>query len=448
MFKNLPTMLFSVLLSLALVVLLIFLGFYSSILFLIAAVVIAFLLSYLIARTFTIPLVRLTEISKKIAEGEFPQTIMHKSGHELRGLEEAIEGMSFSLADNFTKLSAERGRMSAILSSIDEGVLAIDRDGKVILANPSIEKIFGVYEPEIHSLTVREAIKNNEISDLIDASIKTGVKVQREIDIITPVNASFIAIASPIRIEESKILGAVCVLHDITEIKKLAQYRSEFVANVSHELKTPLTAIRGYIETLLGGAIDDKEHNREFLEKIDKHAVNLSALIDDLLEISSLESKKELGPFVRVDMEKVISRVLETVSEKSRKKGITIDKKCTPEELYISGLEDHLYRAVLNLVDNAVNYTGQGGKVEINCSREDDKIEISVSDTGIGIPADHLPRIFERFYRVDKARSRDLGGTGLGLAIVKHVANIHNGSVMVESEEGKGSKFTLILPAA
>ncbi|HTY12764.1 MAG TPA: ATP-binding protein, partial [Candidatus Omnitrophota bacterium] len=293
-----------------------------------------------------------------------------------------------------------------------------------------------------------EAIKNNEISDLIDASLRSGDKVEREIDIITPISGSFIAIASPIRDESGRVLGAVCVLHDTTETKKLMQYRSEFVANVSHELKTPLTAIRNYVETLLGGAIDDRENNRDFLGKIDKHALNLSALIDDLLEISKLESRKELGPYVKVDIEKVIGRALETVQEKARKKDIAIEKHCAAGEAFVSGLEDHLYRAVLNLIDNAVNYTGEGGRIEIGCAKNDDKVEISVADNGIGIAEEHLPRIFERFYRVDKARSRDLGGTGLGLAIVKHVANIHNGSVTVESAEGKGSRFIITLPAA
>ncbi|MFA4967528.1 MAG: ATP-binding protein [Candidatus Margulisiibacteriota bacterium] len=370
------------------------------------------------------------------------------SRDRLDQLKEAAKNSEEKVKEAFAFLASQRGLAGAILRSLTEGVLAVDEKGEIILANLAMERMFNVIEPEIIGKTVRSAIRNNEITDLMEESVKTSRTIEKELNMLFPVEGYFIALSSPIKDETGKILGAVCVIHDITEIKKLVQYRSEFVANVSHELKTPLTAIRSYIETLIGGAIDDKEHNREFLEKIDKHAVNLSALIDDLLEISSLESKKELGPFARIDMEKIIVRVIETVNEKSKKKSITIEKKCAADKNYVSGLEDHLYRAVLNLIDNAINYTGSGGKVEINCSREDDKLEISVSDTGIGIPAEHLPRIFERFYRVDKARSRDLGGTGLGLAIVKHVANIHNGTVLVESEEGKGTKFTLILPAA
>jgi two-component system phosphate regulon sensor histidine kinase PhoR len=239
-------------------------------------------------------------------------------------------------------------------------------------------------------------------------------------------------------------LGAVCVLYDITEIRKLENYRSEFVANVSHELKTPLTAIRSFVETLLGGAIDDKERNVEFLQKIEKHAVNLSQLIDDILEISRLESKTEIGPFDTVSLNRIVLRVIDIVTEKAKKKQIQIKFASPGREPMIMGIEDHLYRAVLNLLDNAVNYTPEGGMVTITCEIEGNNLLLKVADTGIGIPTEHLPRIFERFYRVDKARSRDLGGTGLGLAIVKHVMTLHHGTVSVESEEGKGTVFTLI----
>lgn len=232
-----------------------------------------------------------------------------------------------------------------------------------------------------------------------------------------------------------------------SRLEKLEKYRSDFVANVSHELKTPLTAIRNYVETLLSGAIDDRAHNREFLEKIDKHAYNLSALIDDLLEISRLESKKDLGPLEEMDLARVTERALETVSAKAAKKNIALVRSGSESRCSIQGVEEHVYRAILNLLDNAVNYTDPGGRVELSCARRDGKLALSVSDTGIGIPAGDIDRVFERFYRVDKARSRELGGTGLGLAIVKHVMNIHNGSVDVQSEPGKGSVFTLSFPA-
>lgn len=337
-------------------------------------------------------------------------------------------------------IEAQRGLAGAVLRSMTEGVLAVDEQRQITLANLAVENLFSVTEPEILGKTVRLGIRNNEIADLVEEVLKSGHTIEREIDIVVPIEKSFVALASPIR--EG---GAVCVLHDITELKKLEKYRSEFLANISHELKTPLTAVRNYVETLLSGALEDQEHNREFLNKIDKHALNLSALIDDILELSSLEGKKEIGPNTRFDLSTVVNHAVETVAGKAKRKGIKLEKGCEPCE--ILGLEDHILRAIMNLLDNAINYTPEGGKVKIACRMRNNQVEVEVSDTGIGIPEEHLPRIFERFYRVDKARSRDLGGTGLGLAIVKHVMNLHNGKVEVESQPGQGSRFTLIFPA-
>lgn len=224
-----------------------------------------------------------------------------------------------------------------------------------------------------------------------------------------------------------------------------AVYRSEFVANVSHELKTPLTAIRGYVETLLNGAIDDKEHNREFLKKIERRAANLSYLIDDILEIAKLESRQELGPVEKVELGQVVERAIDVSEDKARAKGVHI-RHHVGQDCVVSGNEEHIYRAILNLLDNAVNYTNSGGEVDIKCRKKGKTVEVVVADTGMGIPEGHLERIFERFYRVDKARSRELGGTGLGLSIVKHVMNIHKGTVETKSEVGKGSVFTLVFP--
>jgi len=322
-----------------------------------------------------------------------------------------------------------------------EGVLAVDKNSKIILANPAIEKMFSVTEPEILGKTVREAIRNNEIADLVLEAKTAANPIEKEFETIVPFEGTFIARAG--QMEEQS--GVVCVLHDITELRRLERYRSEFVANISHELKTPLTSIHSYVETLLNGAIDDKEHNLEFLRKIEKNALNLSGLIDDILELSRLESKMEAGLFTEVDLVPVIGHAIEAVSPKAQKKRIFI-KKTVPESCVIRGMEDHLYRAILNLLDNAVKYTLAGGKVEITLAAENNEAILSVTDNGIGIEEKHLPRVFERFYRVDKARSRDLGGTGLGLAIVKHVAQLHHGRVEVKSEIEKGSSFTIILP--
>lgn len=341
------------------------------------------------------------------------------------------------------ELKATRSLAEAALSSMNEGVLAVDQNGSVILANPMIEKLFSLTEPEVLGKSVRSALRNNDIPDLIEEVARAGKPREKELNLIIPIEGDFLAMASPIQAGG----GVVCVLHDITELRKLEKYRSEFIANISHELKTPLTAIRNYVETLLNGAINDKEHNLEFLNKVEKHAVGLSALIDDILELSSLEAKKELGAFTAVDLLLVAGHAVDAIAAKAKKKNIALVNSCSGGHFQVPGIEDHIYRALLNLLDNAVNYTGEGGRIEVGCRKTAEGLELYVSDTGIGIPEEHLPRIFERFYRVDKARSRDLGGTGLGLAIVKHVMSVHNGSVRVGSQLEKGSCFTLFFPA-
>lgn len=414
----------------------------------VASIIGALLLFVIFSKVFGDPIVKLSKATKAIADGDFSYSKLKKSRFEVGELEENIEEMALRLSDTFKGLSSERERVKAMLSSMAEGVFAVDRWGKVILANTAIERTFGIIELDIIGKTVREAIRNNEVADMVEEARNELAGVSKEISILVPIERSFIAEATPIKDVSGVFQGVVCVLHDVTDIKKLEGYRSEFVANVSHELKTPLTAIRSYVETLLNGAIDDKEHNREFLQKIDKHATNLSALIDDILEISRLESKRELPKFSRIDMGGVVACAVEDVSEKAKKKGQDLSSACEGKGITINGIEDQVYRAVMNLLDNAVNYTPSGGKIAVSCERDGDAVIISVSDSGIGIANEHLSRIFERFYRVDKGRSRDMGGTGLGLAIVKHVMNIHNGGVSVESNEGVGSTFTLSFPGA
>jgi len=360
------------------------------------------------------------------------------SSSEIHKLKEATR----TAEQKIRALDIQRSMAETILWHMAEGVLAVDGHGKIISINPAIEKIFDVSEPAMLGKTAREALRNNEIADIIEYALKNAAPLQKEIDIILPIRGSFIIYVSPL--EQG---GVICVLHDVTELKKLEKYRSEFVANVSHELKTPLATIHSYVQTLSGGAVNDPEHNLDFLCKIDKHVLRLSALIDDILEISQLESKEDLAPFSKVNIIETAGRAVEAVAERCAKKKIILKKEFASADYFVLGLEDHIYRAILNLLENALTYTSEGGSITIYCAKKEDKTVISVADTGIGIPAEHLPRIFERFYRVDQARSRQLGGTGLGLAIVKHVMHIHNGTVTVESEVEKGSKFTLTFPA-
>ena len=350
------------------------------------------------------------------------------------------------LTSALSQLADERRQTSTILASMAEGLLAVDADKKLILVNPMVERMFSVVGSAVLGKTVREAIRNNEIADLIDEVKLKQTFIEKEIEIIIPLEASFIAHAGPILNETGMLSGVVAVLFNITEIKRLERYRSEFVANVSHELKTPLTAIINCAETLERGVIEDKEQQLEFIVKIEKHAQNLNSLIEDILELSRLESKKDLGLFAKMDLAEIAEQAIDMISEKAKGKKIVLIRNLKMGEYNILGSREHVYRAIVNLLDNAINYSNPQGSIWISLIKEQNNIKLSVLDNGIGISVEHLPRIFERFYRVDRARSRNLGGTGLGLAIVKHVMSLRQGGVSVESQEGKGSKFTLSFP--
>lgn len=350
------------------------------------------------------------------------------------------------LSGKLENLNTEKIRIAAALSNMAEGVVAIDSKNKITFANPAAEKFFKVLEPDIIGKSPLSGIGNIEIAELFKQAAERKAPINKEIKIYIPADMIFAVQANPIFDEKNNYDGAVCVMHDVTELKRLENYRGDFIANVSHELKTPLTAIRSLVETLISGAINDQAHNRSFLEKIEKHSINLSKLIDDILQISRLEEEDNSGAFKKFNLKNTISQAVEGIVEKAEKKQISLTPIQVTEEIFLSGIEDLIYRAVLNLLENAVNYTEKNGKISISYCKNQNQIEVSVADSGIGIAPEHLARIFERFYRIDSSRSRDAGGTGLGLSIVKHILNLHNGRVEVKSEEGKGSTFTLIFP--
>jgi two-component system phosphate regulon sensor histidine kinase PhoR len=250
--------------------------------------------------------------------------------------------------------------------------------------------------------------------------------------------------ASPI-FEQDKLSGCLAVIHDITELRKLEKVRTDFVANVSHELRTPLTSIKGFVETLLEGALEDKENSRQFLKIIQGHSERLNNLINDLLDLSQVESNKIELKLARVRLKELTDKVIAGVKSQLKKKGLDVQNRISPgTEASVD--RDRLEQVITNLIDNAIKFNKENGSIKISCEELPGQIKVTVEDSGQGIPEKDLPRIFERFYRVDKARSRELGGTGLGLSIVKHIVELHGGSVGVESTEGLGSKFFFILP--
>lgn len=325
-----------------------------------------------------------------------------------------------------------------------DGVMVLDAADRIIYTNPALAALFAVPADSFPDKRPLEAIRLVELAELVEAVRKTGKPQSREMKVVFPDEKILLGSANLVLTESGS--GVAIVIQDISEVKRLENLRQEFVANVSHELKTPLTAIKSYAETLLHGAIDDPENNRKFLQKIEKNVSSLTALIDDILAVSSLEARRGLAPFKPFPLEEEIDRALETLGGKIKEKLLEIVKLGEPGNCEIVGEPEHIYRALLNLLDNAVKYSPAGGRIEITCGKAAQELRLSVKDYGPGIPAEHQPRIFERFYRVHKARSRELGGTGLGLSIVKHIMEIHGGRVELKSAAGQGAEFTLIFP--
>jgi len=325
----------------------------------------------------------------------------------------------------------------------------IDESGRILSVNPTIEAIFEVEKKEVEGKIFLEAIRNNDIAEVIAACLKEGKNISKELALFYPVRRIFelnaTAIFSSSEHGNDSASGCLVVIHDITEIRRLEVVRSDFVANASHELKTPLTSIIGFVDTLLQGALEDRENNRDFLEIIRQHAERLDSLINDLLSLSCLESgqifleKENFGP------KALVEEIILGFKPQIKKKNIKIENELGAAVL-LTADKNKIKQALINLIHNAIKFNNDGGSVRIYTQELNDKLKIIIEDSGIGIPARDLPRIFERFYRVDKARSRELGGTGLGLSIVKHIIELHGGSIGVESTEGLGAKFWFTIP--
>ena len=370
------------------------------------------------------------QATEVVLGGEDEIAILRRSFAELRGQSEQQLGA----------LKADREHLLAIVSSMSEGVLVVDQKGKAVIVNPRWRELFGL-EKDIEGATPIELTRQTRLEQLVQRTLQTGVGDQEEIDLDLPQAKTIIATSSAL----SDRTGAVVVARDITDFLRLAEIRRDFVANVSHELKTPLSAIRGLAETLKDGALDDPTAARHFVGRILRQSERLEALLSDLLTLSRLEhphgsTEKEL-----VDLGNVIGDAVEVLATAAKKREISIGVRM-PDLDPIRGDREALDRLVLNLLENAIKYNRPGGEVSIEARQHQDHVELRVSDTGIGIPADSLDRLFERFYRVDKGRSREEGGTGLGLAIVKHATQLHNGQIEVESRLGSGTTFRVLLP--
>jgi two-component system phosphate regulon sensor histidine kinase PhoR len=342
-------------------------------------------------------------------------------------------------------MAHEHAQQLALFNSMVEGVLLLDASGRVRLINQALEQLFGL-NSDIRGRTIMEAFRLHQLQELVNRAVIEKQVLGEEIDLPGLDGRCLQVNAVSLVNRESRQQGMILVFHDLTRLKQLENTRKEFVANVSHELRTPLSLIKGYVETLMDGAKDDPAVAQRFLQTIDKHADRLTYLIEDLLTISKLESGQIVLNLQRVELRPIVERVIDDLSSRAAEKKIKLESSLPPD-VFVHADADRLQQVLSNLVDNAIKYGKPEGDVVISSEWIDGKtVKVSVEDNGPGVPAEATERVFERFYRVDRARSREQGGTGLGLAIVKHIVQSHGGEVGVTSELGKGSKFYFTLP--
>jgi len=396
---------------------------------------------------------RMTSFARAVAAGDLSQRLGAVQRDELGALEEHLDGMAVRLERWFDDMQKEGEKVRGVLGGMLEGVAVIARTGEVMLMNRRAEQLFGIASGiGTRGRHLVEMCRDPELQGLLrDAIAGTVPMPSREILLAGDARRYLSVSVAPIGGRQQDAPGLVLVLHDITELKRLETMRRDFVANVSHELRTPLTAIRGYAETLLAGALDDPARARQFLAVIDRHADRLGRLIDDLLTLSDLELGKTALKREAVQVEALADEVIEVLREKAERGNVALRKEIPVDMPLLMGDADRLQQVLINLTDNAVKYTPAGGRVTISArvtrEREKPMVEVAVADTGIGIPAEVLPRLTERFYRVDKARSRELGGTGLGLAIVKHLVQAHGGHLDIASTVNVGTTVRFAIPA-
>jgi two-component system phosphate regulon sensor histidine kinase PhoR len=386
--------------------------------------------------------------AQRFAGGDLTHRLLIPDSEELGSLADALNQMAKKLGDRMRMTIEQRNELEAVLSAMEEGVVAVDSDEYIFTINQAASLLLGIDGTTAKGHTIQEIVRNADILRFF-TGILTGKGKNKEEIVRHGTESKFLQVSGTVlRDSEGEKIGALVVLNDITRLRQLENIRREFVANVSHELKTPITSIKGYIETLQEGALEDKENARKFLEIIFKQADLLHALIDDLLSLSKIEQEAERGEMQLVDekVRRIIEAAIAAYKTRAREHRIQVTLHCK-DEVVVKANARLLEQAVGNLLDNAIKYSEAGSSVDIEVVVKNKKeVAIAVRDHGGGIAPEHLSRLFERFYRVDKGRSRELGGTGLGLAIVKHIIQAHGGRVAVESTPGKGSTFTLFLP--
>jgi two-component system phosphate regulon sensor histidine kinase PhoR len=403
----------------------------------------------LLIRQLARPMVDMAAAARRFADGELDLRVPAQTTAEAAALASALNDMAARLDEDIRNLTQQRNEREALLSSMVEGVVALDEADRVITLNRAAGELFGVDAEAARGRTLQEIVRNPAIQQLAADTRASGHAMEAEAMLQTAGVRYLQAHGTVLRGAGGRTDAVLIVLNDVTRLRRLEGVRRDFVANVSHELRTPITSIKGFVETLRDGALDDPEAARRFLGIVERQADRLAAIIEDLLALSRLE---ETGEASRIALRAgpvrpILLGAIEACQAKAAERGITVGLSCSPE-LQARLNPELILQAVANLIDNAVKYSPPGAPVRVEAQRTDGEVVIRVRDEGCGISAEDQERVFERFFRVDRARSRELGGTGLGLAIVKHIAQVHGGHVAVQSALGKGSLFSVVLPAA
>ena len=406
-------------------------------------------ISLYISRRISQPLSEMKDNAERFASGKLDSRIRVEGPDDVIRLAEALNQMAAQLDDRIHTVTAQRNEQEAILSSMTEGVIAVDSGQTVLSMNQAAAKLLDVPSGFASGQPVAMVMRNKQLQEFVSKALASAETVEQDIVFHRGESEQVLkVIGTALKDFNQMPIGAVIVLNDVTRLKRLENMRRDFVANVSHELKTPITSIKGFVETLLGGALDSPEDSKRFLEIVAGQSDRLNAIIEDLLVLSRLEQDAETVEIVIEEsgLKPVLEMAIQACAPKASRKKIHVDLNC-PENLHSRINSQLLEQAMINLIDNAIKYSLPSTQVRVDVSLDNGEITLAVTDEGRGIEREHFPRLFERFYRVDSDRSREMGGTGLGLAIVKHIAQVHGGSVSVDSSVGKGSTFRIHLPA-
>ncbi len=397
-----------------------------------------------IVRRHTRPVVELTGLADAIAAGDLARRSSVRESGELGRLARSLDAMADSLQRMIAQDAKDREELRTILAGVGEGVVAVDRAQKILLSNAGAARLLDFAPGPAEGRALWEVVREGRVLKAAAAALGGAGRQSFQADAVAGRTLEISVAPWP---STGAPEGAVIVAHDVTESNRYQELRKEFVANVSHELRTPLTLVKGFVETLEDGAIHDPVRGPEHLATISRHVDQLTNLVNDLLDLSRLESRPGLVRRIPLDLGELARRVVAELQPSAAKKGQALSIDSAPALPGVAGDPDYLERAVRNLVDNAIKYTPDGGRVKVTLEAAGGGVALQVEDSGIGIPAEDLPRIFERFYRVDKSRSREMGGTGLGLSIVKHVVGAHGGEIDVKSEPGQGTRFRVLIPS-